>query len=153
MTRKTEATGKKTVVSAWGDSRKFRMSESGYTGVVVGKEATDGEYVITDAIVEPGGDAPEHYHKWEDQTFHVIEGEIEARIGGKTWRIGKGDTIHCPRGVSHYVRNTGDTTAMMISYVVPGHWAEDYMAETARQSQEGKPDLDLIEERFGVVYI
>ena len=125
----------------------------GESGVVLGKDATDGEYVVTDGVVPPGGHVPEHYHKWEDQTFHVIEGTLEARIGGKTSRIGQGDTIHCPRGVTHYIRNPGDTPAKLISYVFPGHWAEDFMAETSRQSQAGKSDYDLIEERFGVVYV
>ncbi len=152
MTQRVEATRKQVVVSPWGDSKKFWMAEQEYTGVVVGKEATDGEYAITDGVIEAGGHIPEHYHKWEDQTFHVIEGKLEARIGGVTHQIGPGDTIHCPRGVPHYVRNLGGTTAKMISYVFPGHWVEDFMAETSRQNNEGKPDRALIEERFGVVY-
>ncbi len=152
MPRKTEETKKQVVVNPWGDSRKYLMATSEYTGVVVGKEATDGEYIISDGIIEPGGHIPEHYHKWEDQTFHVIEGVLSARIGGETYRLGSGDTIHCPRGVSHYVENTGTTTARMISYIFPGHWAEEFMAETSRQNRSGRPDPGLIEEKFGVVY-
>ena len=152
MTKRTQETGKRTVVRHWGDSRKFWMAEKEYTGVVVGKDESDGEYVISDGVIEPGGHIPEHYHKWEDQTFHVIQGTLEARIGETTYAVGPGDSIHCPRGVTHYVRNTGDVTARMLSYIFPGHWAEAFMAETSRQNHAGKPDLGLIEERFGVVY-
>ena len=64
-----------------------------------------------------------------------------------------GDSIHCPRGVSHYMKNTGSTDAKVISYIIPGYWAEDFMAETSRQNQSGEVDLDLIEKQFGVVYV
>ncbi len=153
MTARTQTTNKRTVVTKWGDGHKFWMAPGEYTGVVVGKEATGGDYAITDGVIRPGGHVPEHYHKWEDQTFHVIHGVLEARIGGETHRIEEGDTIHCPRGVPHYLRNLGDTTAKVISYIFPGHWVEDFMAETARQNTQGQPDFDLIEERFGVVYL
>ncbi|CAB9498536.1 Cupin 2, conserved barrel [Seminavis robusta] len=150
---KTEDTVKQTVVSKWDGSKKYWMSNTEYTGVVVGKEATGGEYVITDGVIGPGGFVPDHYHKWEDQTFHVITGELQAKIGNETYQVGPGDTIHCPRGVSHFIENTGDTEVKLISYIFPGHWAEDFMAETSRQNHEGNLDLKLIEDKFGVVYI
>ena len=153
MTEKTSETRKKTVIAKWDGSKKFWMSPIEYTGVVVGKDATEGAYVITDGVIGPGGFIPDHYHKWEDQTFHVLTGKLEAKIGEEWAALGPGDTIHCPRGVSHYVRNTGDEEARLISYIFPGDWAEDFMAEASRQNNAGKHDLTLIEERYGVVYL
>ena len=153
MTNKTTVTNKKPVIREWAGGRKFWMSPTEFTGVVVGKDASDGEYVISDGVIGPGGFIPDHYHLWEDQTFHIIEGQLEAKIGDQTATVGPGDTIHCPRGISHYVKNTGPTEARMISYIFPGHWAEDFMAETSRQSHSGQRDLDLIEEKYGVVYL
>ena len=129
------------------------MAENEYTGIVVGKEATDAEYVISNGMIAPGAFIPDHYHKWEDQTFHIIEGTFEARIGEDVHMLGPGDTAHCPRGVSHFMKNTGDTHARLISYIFPGDWAEDFMAETSRQNLSGERDLSLIEDRFGVVYL
>ncbi len=153
MTQRSETARKKTIVAPWENSQKFWMSETEYTGVVVGKDATASEYVISDRSIAPGGFIPDHYHKWEDQTFHIIEGELEAKVGDQIMKIGPGDTIHTPRGVSHYMKNTGDIPAKLISYIFPGDWAEDFMAETSRQSHSGERDLKLIEERFGVVYL
>ncbi len=129
------------------------MAEDEFTGIVVGKKATNSEYVISNGVIAPGAFVPDHYHKWEDQTFHVIEGKLTAKIGETHYELSEGDTAHCPRGVSHFLRNTGETPAKMISYIFPGDWAEEFMAETSRQNQAGEPDLDLIEKRFGVVYL
>ena len=153
-TVKSEDTVKRTVISKREGSKKYWMSNTEYAGVVVGQEATGGDYVVTDGVMAPGGFVPDHYHKWEDQTFHIISGELEAKIGNAVFRqLGPGDSIHCPRGVSHYMKNVGSTEAKLISYIFPGHWAEDFMAETSRQNQMGKPDFSLIEEQFGVVYL
>lgn len=153
MTERKEQSTKKTVISAWDNSQKFMMAEKEYTGMVVGKEATQSDYVITSGVMAPGGVIPDHFHKWEDQTFHIIEGQLEAKIGDENVKLGPGDTAHCPRSVSHYMKNIGGTEAKMISYIFPGDWAEDFMAETSRQNLAGEYDLTLIEERFGVVYL
>lgn len=153
MSEKITKTAKGTVVSHWDGSQKYWMANTEYAGIIVSRHQTDDEYVISDGVIEPGGFIPEHYHKWEDQTFHVLEGTLEARIGDETVTIGPGATVHCPRGVSHYMRNVGEIKAKMISYIFPGNWAEDYFAETARQNKSGDHDKTLIEERFGVVYL
>ena len=150
---------KQVVITKWGDSKKYWMSNTEYAGVVVGRDATNDEYVISDGIIGVNGFVPNHYHKWEDQTFHVIEGTLVAQIGGGTdtesvtTTIGPGDTIHCPRNVTHYIKNIGTTEAKVISYIFPGTWAEEFMAETSRQNHEGKQNFNLIEEKFGVVYV
>ena len=153
MAKKTEISAKKTVVTVWDNAKKYYMAEEEYIGIIVGKDATQSEYVISDGVISPGAFIPDHYHKWEDQTFHIIEGELEIKIGDEVSSISAGDSVHCPRGVSHYMKNVGDKTVRMISYVFPGDWAEDFFAETSRQNETGNLDRALIEDRFGVVYL
>lgn len=126
------------------------MANDEYVGVTVGKQASDGEYVISTGLIVPGGFVPDHYHQWEDQTFHVIEGELDAKIGEEHFRVNAGDSIHSPRGVTHYMENVGDSPAKLISYIFPGEWAEEFMAETSRQNESGQQDFDFIEKHFGV---
>ena len=153
MNSRIKSTSKLTIIKKADSSKKYWMTEKEFTGIVVGKEATNSEYVITDGIIEPNGFVPDHYHKWEDQTFHVITGELEAKIGDESFQIGPGDSIHCPRGISHFIKNIGATEAKLISYIFPGDWAEEFMAETSKQVKSGNFDLKLIEEKFGVVYL
>ena len=153
MTVKQLLCTKKTVVSNWNGSKNYMMAEDEFTGIVVGKESTASEYVISNGVIAPGAFIPDHYHKWEDQTFHIIEGQLEAKIGDTVHLLGPCNTAQCPRGVSHFMKNVGQTPAKLISYIFPGDWAEEFMAETSRQNQTNQRDFDLTEKRFGVVYL
>ncbi|WP_412986209.1 cupin domain-containing protein [Pontimicrobium sp. IMCC45349] len=149
----TIKTNKKTVIRKASDTFKYWMTDKEFTGILVGKEATNSEYVISDGLIEPGGFVPDHYHKWEDQTFHIQQGTLEAKIGDEIMIVEAGDAIHCPKGVSHYMKNIGEEDVKMVSYIFPGDWAEDFFIETSKQVKSNKKDLELIEEKFGVVYL
>ena len=153
MTVKQLLSTKKTVVSNWNGSKNYMMAEDEFTGIVVGKESTASEYVISNGVIAPGAFIPDHYHKREDQTFHIIEGPVKAKIGDTVHLLGPGDTAQCPRGVSHFMKNVGQTPAKLISYIFPGDWAEEFMAETSRKNQTNQRGFDLTEKRLGVVYL
>ncbi|GAA4829001.1 cupin domain-containing protein [Algivirga pacifica] len=153
MNKRITSSNKKVIIQKFGAGKKYWMNDKEYTGIVVSKEATNSEYIISDGVIAPEGFVPEHYHKWEDQTFHIIKGYLEVKIGDEMAKVEAGDTIHCPRGTSHYIKNIGDTEAQIISYIFPGDWAEDFMAETSKQVESGNFDLELIEEKYGVVYL
>lgn len=153
MIEKSETTKKKLVVSKKDESPKYWMAKGEYTNIIVSAQQTNNEYVITDGIIEVGSFVPDHYHKWEDQTFHIIEGKVKAKIGEQFYELTAGDTIHCPRGISHFIKNTGNSNARLVSYIFPGHWAEDFFAETSRQNKTGEHDKSIMEEKFGVVYL
>ncbi len=74
-------------------------------------------------------------------------------MGDEVFEMGVGDSIHCPRGTSHFIKNIGKTDAKLISYIFPGDWAEEFFEETSRQVKAGKVDLQLMEEKFGLVYL
>ncbi|CUK08349.1 hypothetical protein RUE5091_03068 [Ruegeria denitrificans] len=63
MTDQIETTNKQVVVRHWDGSKKYMMAPNEYVGVVVGKGATNSEYVISDGVMAPGGAVPDHYHK------------------------------------------------------------------------------------------
>lgn len=153
MIEKSETTKKELVVSKKDESPKYWMSKGEYTNIIVSAQQTNNEYVITDGIIEVGSFVPDHYHKWEDQTFHIIEGKVEAKIGEQFYELTAGDTIHCPRGISHFIKNIGTSNARLVSYIFPGYWAEDFFAETSRQNKAGEHDKNIMEEKFGVVYL
>lgn len=87
---------------------------------------SDGEYVISTGVIGPGGFVPDYYHQWEDQTLHVIERELDAKIGEECFRVKTGHSIHCPRGVSHYMKNLGDSPAKLINYIFPANGLKSF---------------------------
>ncbi len=146
-------TSKKVAIAIGGSRKRYWMTGKEYTGILIGKDATNGEYVITEGTIDIGGFVPEHYHKWEDQTFHIVQGTVEAKIGNETVIAGRGDAIHCSRGVPHLLKNIGNEEVKIISYLFPGHLAEDFFEESNRQIRGGSFDPEKIDREFGVVYL
>lgn len=150
---KTENTNKHAAIAIGGSKRKFWMTDREFTGILIGKEATNDEYVITEGTIDVEGYVPDHFHKWEDQTFHIVQGTVETKIGDETHILNAGDAVHCPRGISHFIKNIGREEVKVISYIFPGTWAEDFFEETNRQIQSGQIDHEKIEKEFGIVYL
>ena len=66
-------------------------------------EGEDGISVM-ESLAPHGDSPPLHVHLTEDETFHVIEGELRVRAGDTEVRIGAGETILGPKGVPHTYR-------------------------------------------------
>jgi quercetin dioxygenase-like cupin family protein len=45
--------------------------------------------------------SPIHVHSREDETFHVLEGELSIEIDGTMYRPTEGSTVFAPRGLAH----------------------------------------------------
>jgi quercetin dioxygenase-like cupin family protein len=66
-------------------------------------EGEDGISVME--TLAPHGDSPPlHVHQTEDETFHVLEGELRVRAGDTEVKIRAGETILAPKGVPHTYR-------------------------------------------------
>lgn len=74
-----------------------RFNEIGCTLV----ECFNREYAKKLIIQLLGQWNPEHYHKKKDETFHVLQGNLEVMIDGKEKFLTPGDTLWVPRGVLH----------------------------------------------------
>lgn len=66
---------------------------------------------------DPAGQEWLDYVHAVDELLMLVEGEIELEMEGRTFKPPIGEEIFIPAGVSHTVRNTGDTT---------NHWLYGY---------------------------
>lgn len=57
---------------------------------------------------------PAHLHPHQDETFTVLEGELEFLIDGEETVVGAGEEIGVPRGSVHQVRNAGAVPAVAL---------------------------------------
>jgi quercetin dioxygenase-like cupin family protein len=121
-----------------------------YTFLVTGEES-GGAYFAMQALVPPGGGPPPHIHRREDETFYVLEGEIEFLLGDETIVAGVGDFVNVPRGTVHSFRNAGTETARLVLTFTPAG-IERWFAETlepAPNDAEDPPDnYDEVVERY-----
>src|SRR5262245_60723587 len=84
---------------------------------------TGGAFELCEVITPPQVGPPPHIHQREDETFYVIEGEVEFMVGDRTLRATPGSVVHGVRGVPHAFRNVGEKTSRMVLVVTPANFA------------------------------
>jgi quercetin dioxygenase-like cupin family protein len=72
--------------------------------IMLSGEQTNGRLCVIDMHIPPGGGPPPHRHDFEE-TFIVLEGEIEAVFRGKKSAIHEGETVHIPANAPHQFHN------------------------------------------------
>ena len=88
-----------------------------YTITVTG-EQTAGRFCVIDMHIPPGGGPPPHRHDFEE-TFIVLEGEMEATFRGQKSRVRAGDTINIPSNAPHQFHNTSAEPVRMLCICSP----------------------------------
>jgi quercetin dioxygenase-like cupin family protein len=66
-------------------------------------EGEDGISVM-ESLAPHGDSPPLHVHQTEDETFHVLEGELRVRAGDADVTIAAGETLFAPKRVPHTYR-------------------------------------------------
>lgn len=69
---------------------------------------TNGERLIFDLFLPPGKQVPSrHVHPHLEETFTILQGEMQFRLGRKKLTARPGDTVIVPRGAAHWFGNRG----------------------------------------------
>jgi quercetin dioxygenase-like cupin family protein len=88
-----------------------------YTITVAGKD-TDDRFCVIDMHIPPGGGPGPHRHDFEE-TFVLLEGEMEVTFRGKTSTVRAGDTINVPSNAAHQFHNSSSSPVRMICICSP----------------------------------
>jgi quercetin dioxygenase-like cupin family protein len=88
-----------------------------YTITVTG-EQTAGRFCVIDMHIPPGGGPPPHRHDFEE-TFIVLEGEMEATFRGQKSLVRAGDMINIPANAPHQFHNTSTEPVRMLCLCSP----------------------------------
>jgi quercetin dioxygenase-like cupin family protein len=88
-----------------------------YTILLSGKD-TAGRFCLVDMHIPPGGGPPPHRHDFEE-TFSVLEGELEATFRGTKQLVRAGETIHIPANAPHQFRNASSQPVRMLCICAP----------------------------------
>jgi len=88
-----------------------------YTITVTGVE-TAGKFCVIDMHIPPGGGPPPHRHDFEE-TFILLEGEMEATFRGQKSIVKAGNTINIPANAPHRFHNTSPTATRLLCICSP----------------------------------
>jgi quercetin dioxygenase-like cupin family protein len=83
-----------------------------YTVLLNGKD-TAGQFCLIEMHVPPGGGPPPHRHDFEE-TFILLEGELEVTFRGKKRVVRQGETIHVPANAPHQFHNSSREAVRML---------------------------------------
>jgi mannose-6-phosphate isomerase-like protein (cupin superfamily) len=119
--------------------RKFTVAHSGdgklphiglvgdtYT-ITVSGEDTNGKFCVIDMHVPPGEGPPPHRHDF-DETFILLEGELEVTFRGDISVVRGGDTVNIPANAPHQFHNASEKPVRMICICSPAG-QEEFFAE------------------------
>jgi len=97
-----------------------------YTILLTAKD-TAGRFCLIDMHIPPGGGPPPHRHDFEE-TFRVLEGELDVVFRGAKRRLCAGETINVPANAPHQFHNSSSQPVRMLCICSPAG-QEEFFAE------------------------
>ena len=132
------------------DGPSVSIAGGTYRIVITGKE-TNGMYAVIDMLVPPGGGPGPHAHAEVQESFYVLEGEVEVKTETGTYTATKGSFANIPLGgLVHCFKNKTNKMAHLLCTVMPAGM-ENMFLEMGRPVDAGQflppqpPDAALLE--------
>jgi mannose-6-phosphate isomerase-like protein (cupin superfamily) len=88
--------------------------------ILLSSKDTGGQFSLIQGVMPPDGDGGLHMHANEDESMHLLEGELEVTIGDKTFPLASGESYFAPRNIPHRLRNRSQTPARSLLLTTPG---------------------------------
>lgn len=105
-------------ISVIGDNYKILIS---------GKE-TNGAFATIDMLIPPNGGPGPHSHADFQESFYIIDGEVEVKSEAGTYTARKGSFVAVPKGgIVHQFKNKTDKMAHLLCVVVPSGLEEMFI--------------------------
>lgn len=98
----------------------------------------DGENLVVDTWLEPGGGLPPHLHPAQEERWSVLEGEVRLQLGDAKRVIGPqdGELIVRPN-TKHALTSTGDREVHLRCVVIPARGLQAFLEESAAAARDG----------------
>jgi quercetin dioxygenase-like cupin family protein len=113
-----------------------------YTILLSGDD-TEGRYCLIDMHIPPGGGPPPHRHDFEE-SFTLVEGELEFKFRGEKAVVRAGETVSIPANAPHSFTNASEQPARLLCICSPAGQEEFFrevgVSVATRTTPPPKPD-------------
>lgn len=127
--------------------------------LLIPSKDTGGKFALLHGFEVKGLEPPPHVHTREDESFYLLDGEINFIVGEQTYPAKKGHWMFLPRNIQHTFQVQTDHAEVLV-HLSPGGF-ENYfieMSEPARElaippKPQGPPDIKRLVEtasRYGI---
>lgn len=106
---------------------RTRHFMGGYWTFLLNGSETNGQFALMEVNIRCGLEPPPHMHTKEDETFHILEGEITLTADHVEHHLKAGELIHLPRGVMHSFKAQTEKVKML-AHIAPAGLEEMFIA-------------------------
>jgi quercetin dioxygenase-like cupin family protein len=126
----------KAVIRMPGQGKKVMLAGQPIVFLVTGEDSKNN--CMFEFTMPPGFSTGLHVHRVQEETFYVLDGECEWRVGDQLTLAKPGSFLFIPPGVPHSIDNASDRPMRMFLTVSPsGH--EHYFEQLAQLVSRGEP--------------
>lgn len=108
----------------------------------VSTKDTEGDLYIYESRTEEKGGPPLHRHLYQDEFFHIVQGEYIIKVGEDTFRAKPGDSVFAPRMIPHAFSFIGTGVGKMMIVFQPAGKMEAFFHEVHNQKTLPSPEED-----------
>jgi quercetin dioxygenase-like cupin family protein len=77
-------------------------------------EDTGNAYALLHCFFRKGFTPPAHFHTDEDESFFILEGQVEFQAGDDQFTAGAGELVVLPKGIPHSFNLVSDTAKALL---------------------------------------
>jgi quercetin dioxygenase-like cupin family protein len=110
---------------------------------------TGGAFGLIEQTVPASFASPYHVHHNEDESFYVLEGEVDFVCDKKWWKGGPGAYLFLPRNIPHGFKVRGSAPAKLLILATPAGF-EQFVVEMSEPAKDlthpppGPPDMQKL---------
>jgi quercetin dioxygenase-like cupin family protein len=110
---------------------------------------TGNAFGLIEQLAPVGPGSPYHVHRAEDESFYVLEGQLEFISGERRLTGGPGSYVFLPRDIPHGFRVVGTSPARFLVLTTPGGF-EGFVMEVGQPAASltlpapMEPDMDKL---------
>ncbi len=109
------------------DGQNISVVGDTYRILITGKQ-TGNAYSTIDMLIPPNGGPGPHSHAGFQESFYVVEGEVEFKSEAGTYVAKKGSFVNIPEGgIVHCFKNKTSKPAHLLCVVVPSGMEEMFL--------------------------
>jgi mannose-6-phosphate isomerase-like protein (cupin superfamily) len=123
-----------------GPSAQFHVKEDG--------SHTRGNLMVAEMVIQPEFAAPvQHLHRAHEESWFILEGEVEFTSGTRVSRVGPGGWVLVPIGVPHTFGNPGKIPARFLAVMTPNLYLNYFVEVAKAMGRAGRDGIALTDEK------